>query len=114
MFLEDWQKDLNMLINTKYDFSQYSDFYIKLEKKKIVYLFQIYESIITLNKEESCVFDSKLIKETDLLREYTYFEIKFLEIDDQFLQILILIILLLYILGIITKELSVVYIALKQ
>lgn len=114
MFLEEWQKDLNLLINAKYDFSQNSDFHIKLEKKKLVYLFRIHESILTLNKEDSCVFDSKLIKDTSLLREYSYFEIKFIEIEDQFLQILILIIILLYILGIITKELSAVYIALNN
>lgn len=108
MFLEDWQKDLNMLVNAKYDFSKYSDFHVKLETKKLVFLFSIYESILTLNKEDQSVFDSKLIKDSSQLREFGYFDFKFIEIEDQFLQILILIIILLYILGIITKALSAV------
>ena len=109
LFLEEWQRDYNIVSNLKLELKSdhpNHEFYLQIKKRRLIYLYNIHESLLILNKDENSIFD--LNKENSLVREFRFFENRFLFIKDEFLKLIILLILILYIVGIITKGLAVV------
>jgi hypothetical protein len=88
------------------------EYYFKLKKRKLMYVYQIYESLLIINRNEAKIFDNG--KELKSLREYRYIENIFLGINDNFLLVISLNITILFILAIISKDLAIVTIRLMQ
>lgn len=82
------------------------EYFLKLKKKKLIYIYSIYESLQEINREEHRIFNTN--KDLKNSHYYSYIDVSFLEVKDQFLLIIISVILILYILGIISKILATV------
>ena len=86
LFLEEWQRDYNIVSNLKLELKSdhpNHEFYLQIKKRRLIYLYNIHESLLILNKDENSIFD--LNKENSLVREFRFFENRFLFIKDEFL-----------------------------
>lgn len=74
-----------------------------LEKKKLIFLFNMYENILLSNKDKEYI-----IYGSDNCKKYSYTDLKILVVTIPSVQIKILIIILLFILGILGKKMAIV------
>jgi hypothetical protein len=83
--------------------------YIELEKDKIIKIYKIYESFIDLNSisENKIVIINKIVIKNAHIKIFDIFKISFISNNDLSLQFIVLIILILFIMNILGKEITI-------
>lgn len=99
-------RPLNLLNNIQ--LIQENEFYYKIEKRKLITLSKIYQSFLDIHDEKSAnnIDTSSYFSPLEKDEKMIYINFHFLKLNDIFLQIVILCILILYILKILGKELT--------